>query len=1076
MLTGYYEMARVQIESFGGVVEKFIGDAVVGVFGVPAAHEDDPERAVRAGLRIVERSEQLTAVGGGPLLLRVGVNTGEALVRLDVTPGSGEGFLVGDAINTASRIQSVAPALGVAVGRRTFEATEAVFDYAELVPASVKGKSDLVAAFHAKSPVARFGADLTRTHDSLFVGREIDLALLRGIFDKTVAAESVQLVTVVGEPGLGKSRIVAELFNHVDSLPGLITWRQGRCLPYGEGITFWPLGEIVKAHAGILDTDPPGAAVTKLDAVLPEGSERPWFRQRLLPLLGIEATSTAEREELFTAWRRFLEHIAERHPTVVVLEDLHWADLGMLAFIEHLADHAEAVPLLVVGTARPEFFERHSEYAVGWRNTTTINLAPLSEAETARLVTALLDATVLPAELQSPIVQQSGGNPLYAGEFVRLLRDRDLIASSGASWELKPGSQVPLPDSVQAVIAARLDTLEPETKSLLADAAVVGKVFWAGAVAAMSERGTADVVEVLRGLSRKELIRPARQSSMAGEAEYAFWHVLTRDVTYHQLPRASRASRHVAAAQWIEAKAAGRVEDLADVLAYHYATALALATAAENTDLAAELETPALRFLTLAGERALGLDTATALANFEQALTLTPSGHPERGAALARLGRAALDAARYTDAAAATEEAVAIFRSAANPAAAATAMGELQLVLERLGDPRARTLPFERHAMLAPLSPGPEMVHALGGLSGEEGLQGRLESAVEYADQALALADQLGLDVPVQVLGPRGTARVALGDRAGLADYQEVITLATEAGQGRLVALAHNNYGLALWLFDGPAAGLDMLRAGIAYATPRGLTDMTDFTASSSVTLLVDSGQHDELLETAARLANSFETSGDVSNLTEVRAVQTRIHTLRGHPELAASWLSWLQTISREIGDPLTLMTGLGAAALAQSALGHSDAAAALLTEVDATAGIREVQYYPAWLPSMVRTALAVDEPTLAQRLMDGVEPRHPYTEHALAAANAALTEHRGDLQAAGVAYADAAHRWEGFGVVPEHAFALLGSGRCLLAMGRDAQARPVLTQARALLEHLQAAPALAEIDNLLGEPTDLTS
>ena len=223
-----------------------------------------------------------------------------------VSPGSGEGFLTGDAINTASRFQGVAPEMGVVVGLATYEATAPVFDYRELEPESVKGKAEPVRVFEAIAPRARFGTDLTRTHTSPFIGREIDLALLKGIFEKAVASESVQLVTVVGEPGLGKSRLVAELGDYVDAVPQLVTWRQGRCLPYGEGITFWALGEIVKAHAGILESDPPAVATAKLDAVLPEGDERAWFRQRLLPLLGIEASSSAEREELFTAWRRFL--------------------------------------------------------------------------------------------------------------------------------------------------------------------------------------------------------------------------------------------------------------------------------------------------------------------------------------------------------------------------------------------------------------------------------------------------------------------------------------------------------------------------------------------------------------------------------------------------------------------------------------------------------------------------------------------------------------------------------------------------------------------------------------------------
>ena len=350
MLTAYAEMARARIEAHGGVVEKFIGDAVVGVFGVPAAHEDDPERAVRAGLRIVEGAEGLQSLGGEPLLLRVGINTGEALVRLGASAGLGERLLSGDAINTASRIQSIAPELGVAVGLSTYEATAPVFDYSELEPATLKGKQAPVRVFQAKAARARFGSDLTRTHDTPFVGREIDLGILKGIFDKSVASSSVQLVTVVGEPGLGKSRLVAELFAYIDARPDFTTWRQGRCLPYGEGITFWALGEILKAHTGILESDPPAIAQEKLAAVLPESDEREWFGQRLLPLLGIEASSSAEREELFTAWRRFLEGIAEERPTVLVFEDLHWADEALLAFLEHLADVAEGVPLLLVGT------------------------------------------------------------------------------------------------------------------------------------------------------------------------------------------------------------------------------------------------------------------------------------------------------------------------------------------------------------------------------------------------------------------------------------------------------------------------------------------------------------------------------------------------------------------------------------------------------------------------------------------------------------------------------------------------------------------------------------------------------
>jgi class 3 adenylate cyclase/tetratricopeptide (TPR) repeat protein len=1068
MLNTYFAMARHIVESFGGVVEKFIGDAVVGVFGVPAAHEDDPERAVRAGLRIAEEAERLRAVDGSPLRLRVGINTGEALVRLGVVPGSGERFLAGDAINTASRIQCVAPQMGVAVGLATYEATSVVFDYEELERATVKGKAELVQVFHAIAPRARFGTDLTRTHDSPFVGREIDLALLKGIFDKTVAAHSVQLVTIVGEPGLGKSRMVAELFRWIDDRPELVTWRQGRCLPYGEGVTFWALGEIVKAHAGILESDPPGDAIAKLDAVLPAGDEKTWLQQRLLPLLGIEASSTASRDELFTAWRRFFEQIAESSPTVLVFEDVHWADEAMLAFIEYLADRVEGVPLLLVATARPELFERHPAYATALSNVNRLNLAPLSEAETARLVSALLDTTVLPAELQRPILDRADGNPFYAAEFVRLLKDKDLLESRGSSWALREGAQVPFPDSVQAVIAARLDTLTADAKSLLADAAVVGKVFWVGALAGMGQRHRADVVDVLRELSRKELVRVSRRSSIEGEAEYAFWHVLTRDVAYAQIPRASRAARHVAAATWIESIAPDRLDDMADLLAHHYVTALELAQAAGQTEQAAGLTALALRFLTVAGSRALGLDTAAAMTNWERALALTPPGHPDRAETLTRFGEAALQSGRSNDAVPALTEAIASFRASGDVPAAARAMLILALVFYGLGDPYGSELPLEVVALLEPLPPTEVLVNALTLVAYSEADFGNFQVAIGHAERALALAEQLGLGRPGRTLGIRGSCRAGLGDRAGLADMREAVELATAAGLGFDAAVQLNNLGICLWAFDGPAAALKVQNTGIAFANARGLTELGMQITASGLPMLIDTGEFDRVLEIGAWVAARSEAERDVKGLIEPLVTEIRVRVLRGEAARVAGRLDWLETTARKTQDPQDLVTGLGSAALARAVLSQTEVALALLAEVEATAGARETAYYMQLLSAMVRVALAAGDRALGERLVDGVALVNPYCEHALAAARAALTEADGQVAAAGDMYVDAARRWHQFGVVVEEAFALLGVGRCLLAQGSGPGATAVLGQARAIFEQLRTAPALAETDALL--------
>jgi class 3 adenylate cyclase/tetratricopeptide (TPR) repeat protein len=1066
MLNAYFALAKSQIETHGGVVEKFIGDAVLGVFGVPATHEDDPERAVRAGLRICEEAERLSSVAGAPLRLRVGINTGEALVRLGVVPDSGEHFLVGDAINTASRIQSIAPEMGVGVGLATYDATKGTIEYAELEPATLKGKSEPVRVFQAIALRARLGVNLTRAYDSPYVGREIDLALLNGLFDKTLAASTVQLATVVGEPGIGKSRIVAELLGHAQARSPALTWRQGRCLPYGDGVTFWALGEIVKAQAGILESDDPAVASAKIDDAVPSGPDRDWLRQRLLPLIGVDATSGAGREELFTAWRTFLESLAEAHPTVLVFEDIHWADGAMLAFLEHLADRAEGVPLLIVATARPELFERHPAFAAGVPRVNRINLGPLSNEETRRLVAGRLGAAV-PPELHAPILERAEGNPLYAEEFVRLLRDRDLLIETDEGVTLRPGAEVPLPESIGALIAARLDTLPSERKTMLADAAVVGKVFWTGAVAEMGERDSADVIDAMRELGRKELIRSARHSSMAGEAEYAFWHVLVRDVAYAQLPRASRAARHVAAAQWLEAKAGDRAEDIAEVLAHHYATALELTRAAGQTDRAHELERPALRFLTLAGDRALYLDAASAMANFEKALMLTPPGHEARPDVLARFGQAAYELGQYNEALTALDEATGGFRDRGDLLAAARSMFTTFGVLQSLGDPRQWVIMPEAATMLEPLPPSRELLDVLARVAANESIQGHDEVALQTADHALTIAAEHTMPRPALALRVRGVARADLGDPAGFDDMREAIGLAIAAG-GRGVPGAYNDLAVATALADGPAASIPILRLAIAFAEARGLKSAIDFLTLNLLNVLFEVGEHDEVLRGAAELAPRLERIRHTDSLLGIRVLEATIFALRGLGERVPGELEWIEQTARRSEVMPSIVSCLGASAVAHAAFGQRAAAHALLTEIEVNPNSSEFTPLSGWLPAMVRTAIEIGDMGLAERIGTDLTARYPYGRFAIAAAAAAMSEARGELSIASTAYADVADQWESFGVVTERAFALLGHGRCLILMGQPNEAAPVLQQAGDIFERLHAAPALAQVDALL--------
>ena len=544
----YHARLRLEIERYGGTVEKFIGDAVMAVFGAPIAHEDDAERAVRAGLRILEAIAELNEADPAlSLQVRIGIGTGEAVVALGARPEEGEGIVTGDVVNTASRLQGAAPVNGVACSEQTYRQTERVFDYEELEPVAVKGKQERVALFRPLRPRARFGSDVTRKHTTALVGRELEKTLLVGTFERSAQQRSCQLVTIIGEPGVGKSRLCAELFGYIDHHPELVRWRQGRCLPLRRGDRL--LGARGDRQGGVRHPRVrfPEEAAAKLERALPEdGQDRAWLTARLAPLVGAPA-EPASQEESFTAWRRFLEGLASQGSTVLVFEDLHWADDALLSFLEHLADWSQGVPLLVLCAARPELQEQHPTWAAGLRNATTINLAPLTDEETARLIASLLERAVLPAETQRALLERAGGNPLPR-------------RSSCACWPTAAlgGCRGRCPDSVQALIAARLDTLSQERKSLLQDAAVVGKVFWGGALAEMGERDPRDVEQALHELSRKELVRRSSTSSMQDEGEYGFWHLLVRDVCYAQIPRAARAARHRAAAAWLERRAGER--------------------------------------------------------------------------------------------------------------------------------------------------------------------------------------------------------------------------------------------------------------------------------------------------------------------------------------------------------------------------------------------------------------------------------------------------------------------------------------------------------------------------------------
>ena len=1054
----YHARLRQEIERYGGTVEKFIGDAVMAVFGAPVAHEDDAERAVRAALRILDAIEELNEADPTlALQVRIGINTGEAVVALGARPEAGEGIVTGDVVNTASRLEGAAPINGIAVSEATYRATDRIFDYEELEPAAVKGKPEPLTIFRPLASRARFGSDVTRTHATPLVGRELEKSLLIGTFERATQQRSCQLVTIVGEPGVGKSRLCAELFHHLEDRPGLTRWRQGRCLPYGDGIAFWALGEIVKSECGILESDSQDEAEAKLEQALPAADpDFAWLKARLAPLVGAGGEPAA-LEESFAAWRRVLESWAEGRETVLVFEDLHWADEALLSFLEHLADWAEGVPLVLLCTARPELDERHPGFGANARNAQSINLAPLSEGETASLIAALLERAVLPAETQRELLERAGGNPLYAEEFVRLLTDRG-----------EPAPLEEVPDSVQALIAARLDTLSPDRKSLLQDAAVLGKVFWAGSLAEIGKRDLAEVEQTLHELSRKELVRRARSSSMEGEHEYGFWHVLVRDVCYGQIPRAARAARHRAAAAWIEGKAGERAEDLADMLAHHYQAALELNRAAGIGEQSEELEAQALHYLALAGERTLSLDVDQAERQLAVALELAPAGHPERASLLENWAQAVHQQGRLQEARQALEEALALHRGRSDPVAAGRVLTRLSLVLFRLGDRQSDGMIAEAVELLETQPAGPELVGAYTYLAGNRALTGHDREAVVAAERALALASEISLPEPAFALHWRGLARLNLGEADGLEDVRQALHLALEQGLGRETAVIHYNLAGVVLSYEGPQAALDALREAIAFCERRGTAEFALNTRAASLDALAALGQTQQALDAIGPLADRIQAAGDIA-FTAWRGLQLRLLAECGISDHAPD-PDELVTAARDIGLRSVIAPALADAAQVLLAQRQPEQAKALLRELDELNPTQaDLVDVASQLPSLLRVVLALEDVPLAQRFATNIKPVAPLDEHVLATSRAQLAEAAGEHADAARLYHEAAERWHQFGNVPEHAYALLGQGRCLAALG-EAAADKSLREARELFASMGYMPALAEAEALLGE------
>ena len=958
-LSRYFEIASDVIGRYGGTVEKFIGDAVMAVWGAPTAHEDDAERAVRAGLELVDAVRTL----GASIQARVGVLSGEAAVTLGAT---NQGMVAGDLVNTAARLQSVAEPGTVLVGEATERAASRAIAFEPVGDQALKGKTAPVAAWKALRVVAeRGGRNRSEALEAPFVGRDDELRLLKELFHATGREGRARLVSVTGIGGIGKSRLAWEFLKYLDGLVENVWWHHGRSPAYGEGITFWALGEMVRGRAGLLEGDDEATTRAKVAEMLathvPDREERVWIEPALLALLGIESASVA-REQLFAAWRTFFERLSATSTVIMVFEDLQWADAGLLDFIDGMLEWSRSHPIYVVTLARPELIERRSDWGAGKRNFSSLFLEPLPEPAMRELLAGLVPG--LPDTAARVIVARADGVPLYAVETVRmLLADGKLEARPDGTYApVGELTQLAVPESLTALIASRLDGLDAADRAMLQDAAVLGQAFSPAALGAVSGTDEAALEPRLHSLARRELLSLEADPRSPERGQYSFVQALIREVAYNTLAKRDRKSRHLAAARYYESLGN---EEIAGALAGHYLAAHANASEGPEAEALAVQARLALRG---AAERAASLGSHDqARAFLAQALSVT-SDPLEQADLLERSGLAAAATNQLGEAERAYRAAIERWEAAgerSNAARTTAALGSAFLNLYRMEAAIELLEPAsERYADLA----GDKAVIRLDGqLARAYFLHDEHQRAAEIADRVLAAAEQGDLVAIVSdTLITKGSAFMYLRRyREGLGLIQVGKDLAERHGMLPIVQRGLNN--LASFSSDeDPRLALSAAREGVALAKRLGIRPFQILDNAASASLRT--GDWDwaigELTERAAVETDMVARSVILSDLlaflslrgqptadllAELKALlagepekgltSTGLHWARGMDALMAGRYGEARTHFHDVGSAFKSAGGEAYLFAARAAIWGGDAPGALadLGQVEAT-------------------------------------------------------------------------------------------------------------------------------------------